>query len=521
MATETRRASIWGGLALGGAAAFVFIALASIGEVLLGIPNPAYRLFESVSGLLPGAIITVSIDTIVRLVHWAGAGSTAAAAKTIESALAIGLAVAFGAAFGAVLAVLARRHRHTMRIAIAIAAVCGVAYVVVMARSSSALMIAVTLAGFVAWGAVTGALISAMTASPAVSPERRHALVILGVAGAAVGALALGVTRWLGRGRARVAAPDVEDQAARTSGPAASPPRDALAARFVAVPGTRSELTSNAEFYRVDINITPPSIAGASWRLEVGGLVAKPMSLSLDELRARPAVSQMITLECISNPVGGDLIGTSRWTGISLRDLVDELGVAPAARALSFFAADGFYESASLDDVRDPRALLVYEMNGEPLPEAHGFPLRLYLPDRHGMKLPKWIQRIEAVAEPRPGYWVERGWSATAIPHTTSVIDTVRRADARRLSIGGIAYAGARGIRRVEVQIDSGPWMPARLRRPALGPLTWVQWRLDVVAEPRPHTFRVRAVDGTGALQDVQPRPPHPDGATGFHALTA
>jgi DMSO/TMAO reductase YedYZ molybdopterin-dependent catalytic subunit len=358
------------------------------------------------------------------------------------------------------------------------------------------------------------------------SPERRHVLVAIGVVAGAATAVAVGVTRLLTRrhGGGPTLEPSLEHEAAQTSGPAASPSVEQLAARIEPVPGTRPELTANADFYRVDINLTPPSVDASTWRLAIDGLVERPMQLTLDELRARPAVSQVITLECISNPIGGDLIGTSRWTGVRLADLLAELGVRRDAHALTFEAVDGFYESASIDDARDPRALLVYAMNGEPLPEAHGFPLRLYLPNRHGMKLPKWITRIDVAAEPRTGYWVERGWSAQAIPHTASVIDTVRASGEgaqRMMSIGGIAYAGARGIRKVEVQIDGGPWQPATLRTPALSPLTWVQWRLDVPYRAGRHTFRVRATDGTGALQETTVRPPHPDGATGLQSKKA
>jgi hypothetical protein len=136
------------------------------------------------------------------------------------------------------------------------------------------------------------------------------------------------------------------------------------------------------------------------------------------------------------------------------------------------------------------------------------------------MKLPKWIQRIRAVEQPEPGYWVKRGWSATAIPHTTSVIDSARVVDTQTLAVGGIAYAGARGIQRVEVQIDDGAWREARLRTPALGPLTWVQWRLDLPYRAGRHTIRVRAYDGTGALQETRSRSAHPDGATGTDRKT-
>jgi hypothetical protein len=158
--------------------------------------------------------------------------------------------------------------------------------------------------------------------------------------------------------------------------------------------------------------------------------------------------------------------------------------------------------------------LLVHAMNGVPLPAEHGFPLRIYIPGRDGMKQPKWITRMRAIdGEPR-GYWPERGWSQEAIVKTTSVIDTVDKS-----SVGGIAYAGERGVSKVEVQVDDGPWTQATILAPPLGPLTWILWRYDWPSRPGDHTFRVRAYDGMGALQPTIPRRPHPDGASGIHSV--
>ena len=478
------RTALRAGAILGASVTFAVVGLAALGHALFGWANPAYGLFEWVSRILPGSVVTYGIDQVVRLVRALGVGSTASAAKVVEQVLAILLAIGGGAVAGAAIAAVSRARRpHVGREA-------GVGREDVGAREG---------------------------------PRRRGVLAGLAGAAAGIGALGFGLSRWL-TGRREPAAASGALEVGGTSGPAASPPEATLAARWAPVPGTRPELTSNEDFYRVDINLTPPSVDEASWRLEISGLVRQPQALSLDELRARPAVSQIITLECISNPVGGDLIGTSRWTGMRVADLLRDVGVGAGARALAFEAADGFHESATIEEVSDPRALLVYAMNGEPLPVEHGFPLRLYIPDRHGMKLPKWIRRIDLVDQARPGYWVERGWSATAIPHTTSVIDTIRATgagDQRRLSVGGIAYAGARGISKVEVQIDDGPWRPAQLRTPPLGPLTWVQWRLDGTYTPGRHTVRVRAYDGTGAPQEVAVQPPHPSGATGIDQKAA
>jgi hypothetical protein len=202
---------------------------------------------------------------------------------------------------------------------------------------------------------------------------------------------------------------------------------------------------------------------------------------------------------------------------------LEELGLQSEARELFIEAADGFYESVSMADMQDPRVLLVYGMNGETLPIRHGFPLRVYIPNRYGMKQPKWITRIEAIDMEGPGYWVERGWSKEARPHIISIIDTVTT-DAQdengRIPIGGIAWAGERGIQKVEVQVDDGQWAEATLRQPPLSDLTWVQWRYDWPSAAGRHTFRVRATDGTGSLQVEQRSDPHPNGATGYHSVT-
>jgi hypothetical protein len=169
--------------------------------------------------------------------------------------------------------------------------------------------------------------------------------------------------------------------------------------------------------------------------------------------------------------------------------------------------------------------MLVHAMNGVPLPREHGFPLRIYIPNHYGMKQPKWITKLTVSDRERPGYWVERGWSERAIVQTTSVIDAVAPPTvvngAKVVPVGGIAFAGARGIGRVEVQVDEGPWVAAELIAPPVSALTWVLWRYEWPYQPGAHTFRVRAYDGTGALQPTRVRPPHPDGATGIHAVTA
>ncbi|HSG17473.1 MAG TPA: molybdopterin-dependent oxidoreductase, partial [Anaerolineae bacterium] len=212
--------------------------------------------------------------------------------------------------------------------------------------------------------------------------------------------------------------------------------------------------------------------------------------------------------------------GTSNWTGARLRDVIESLGIQAEARALVLTAADGFHETVVVEDMLDPRTLLVYGMNGETLPVDHGFPLRIYIPDRYGMKQPKWIVGMTAVPEEDDGYWVKRGWSREARPQIVSVIDNVaveQPSPEGLIPVGGIAWAGDRGIQKVELQIDDEPWVQASLRTPPLSPLTWVQWRYDWPAQPGRHTVRVRATDGTGAVQIEDESGVRPDGATGYH----
>jgi DMSO/TMAO reductase YedYZ molybdopterin-dependent catalytic subunit len=294
-------------------------------------------------------------------------------------------------------------------------------------------------------------------------------------------------------------------------------------------PGTRPEYPPLADHYRIDINSgRPPAIDGATWRLKVRGLVAAEKEFTLDDLKNNfTAYDEFITIGCISNRVGGSLIGTTRWTGLRFQDFLAEVGVLPEAAFVHIYGADGFDEVVSLADIRaDERILLAYEWDGVPLPQKHGFPLRVYLPDLYGMKQPKWITEMEFIPEWREGYWVRRNWSAIARVNATSVVDTVAveavyEQDGQRiLPVGGIAWAGARGISSVEVRVDDGEWQAAQLRTP-LSPLTWVIWRFDWPAQDGRHTFTVRCIEGDGTTRQIEtPRGPRPDGATGLHRKT-
>jgi len=539
-ARGVRRPGFLTGALIGGLLTAPLIAFFYLGWKLVGLPFVPFNIFDWAARILPGRVITFGIDSMVKGIRALRIGDTSSAAKAAEQSMAIILFLVAGVIAGAVLFALSRllRTRRPVLPGILLGAAAGVAAVLV-ARSldrpesvAPAVRNAWTVAAFVAWGAALGVANRRLTRqtialrgeSPPSAREmrlervdRRQFIVKLGaatatitVAGAAVGALAGG------RRRREVSA------GKRWS---ADHPLPNAGADVKPAPGTRPEFTPLEDHYRIDITTIPPVIDEAKWRLKVGGLVERPLELTLGEIRRYEPLHQFVTLACISNPVGGGLIGTTRWTGVSLHRLLPDLHLAPNATHLKLTSADRFYEVVALETIRnDERAMLAYEWDGLPLTTKHGFPLRTYIPDLYGMKQPKWLQSIEAMDHWEPGYWVKRGWDRTARMKATSVIDTVSvdmmlsQADASTLiPVGGIAHAGARGISRVEVRTDGGPWREARLREPLSG-LTWVIWRYDWPFQPGQHTLSVRCYDRRGTLQTPDPAPPHPSGAAGFHS---
>jgi DMSO/TMAO reductase YedYZ molybdopterin-dependent catalytic subunit len=345
-------------------------------------------------------------------------------------------------------------------------------------------------------------------------------LITLGASAATVTVAGAGLAALLGRDER--SGPGTEPVS--TADPATSQRLPNSDDPVVPAPGTRPEYTPVEDHYKVFIKLDPPEIDGATWRLPITGLVDHPLLLSLEDLRTRyPAHDQYVTLSCISGGIGTTLISTTRWTGARLQDILADAGVQPQARYLQITSGDGFYETVSLDLIQsDERILFCYAWDGNPLPVDHGFPLRIWIPDRFGMKQPKWITAVEVTSQYAEGYWVKRGWDEVARVKTTSVIDTVAvdavqgEGNDRRIPVGGIAWAGDRGISKVELRIDGGDWQPAQLRTP-LSETTWVIWRFDWPFQPGHHLFEVRCTDGSGTPQIERSSDVRPSGATGIH----
>lgn len=282
-------------------------------------------------------------------------------------------------------------------------------------------------------------------------------------------------------------------------------------------------VTSNSEFYRIDTALVVPQVPVDSWTLEVKGLVDRELTLSYSDLLDRELVEKDITLTCVSNTVGGDLIGNARWLGTRLDDLLDEAGIDPSANQVVGRSVDGYTCGFPVSALDGRDALVAVGMNGEPLPLTHGYPARLIVPGLYGyVSATKWLSEIELTTfEAFDHYWVPRGYAAEAPIKLQSRIDTPRglaRIAPGQFVIGGVAWAQTVGIERVELSIDDGPWMSADLAA-AVNDDTWRQWSMAWEATPGRHSITVRATDRNGSIQTADRSEPLPNGASGRHTV--
>jgi hypothetical protein len=290
-----------------------------------------------------------------------------------------------------------------------------------------------------------------------------------------------------------------------------------------------SFVTGNADFYRIDTALSVPQLDRAAWKLRIHGMVDREVPFGFDELARFDVVEKVVTLTCVSNPVGGNLISNAVWTGYRVRDLLAAAGVQPDADMVLSTSSDGFTAGTPVEALTDDRdALLAITMNGEPLPTEHGYPARLVVPGLYGyVSATKWVVDLEVTRFDRAeAYWTKLGWAARGPIKTESRIDVPRSGqDVPRgpVTFGGVAWAQNRGVRAVEVRIDppsgQGAWQPADLGQ-SYSNDTWRLWSVRWQAtEPGRHTITVRATDNTGAVQTEQYADVIPDGATGWHAV--
>lgn len=454
-----------------------------------------------------------------------------------KAALLVGIVV-FGLAIGAALGLVARTRQRLADGSLAVFGLLGMAAGLTNELSSRGSVVIASVLG-VATGIVTMHLLRP-TGQPAATRSvddptdpaatRRAFLAWTGAASAFAATTALAARGLRGqsavdRARSTASLPVPNRPGSTTAGPTTAETigRSATDNQF-GIDRLTPYVTPNDRFYTIDTALLTPQVDVRDWELSVVGLVDRPITLDYEQLLARATTEEAVTLSCVSNEVGGDLVGNAIWQGVPLRELLDEAGVRPGATQIVGRSVDGWTAGFPTDAAYDGRvALVAVAMNGEPLPAAHGFPARLVVAGLYGyVSATKWLRQIELTTwESFDGYWIDKGWSKNGPVKTQSRIDVPRRGTTLRAGptpIAGVAWAPTRGIARVEVQVDDEPWRQARLGD-TLSANTWRQWMVEWDATPGEHRLRVRATDGTGETQTEQISRPDPDGATGWHTI--
>jgi DMSO/TMAO reductase YedYZ molybdopterin-dependent catalytic subunit len=504
--------------ALAGAAS-ASLALA-IGEVVSALGSQGQSLVGSVAGEVvdqtPGSIIHSAIEAL----------------GTNDKPVLLTIIVVVCVALGAVLGIAGDRRRFVIAPTFALAAFLGIitgwrdplaTHGVVLLSAAAA-----TVVGTISLRFLLGRL-------PEVGPEqaagaavrvprpgagtgsRRSFLTLTGAAGAGAVVLAAG-----GRALSDRSRTTADGSSATPPPPLPEVPPSVVAPAGLDVPGISPLITPTAEFYRIDTAFSFPRADLNSWRLRISGLVDQPLEFSYADLVAMPQIDVPITIACVSNIVGGDLVGTANWQGIPLATLLAQAGVQSGGTQIIGRSLDGFTAGFPTEAATDGRsALVVLGMNGEPLPVKHGFPARLVVEGLYGyVSATKWLRSIElADWASVNGYWVPLGWSKEGPIKLQSRIDVPRVGEtvsAGTTAIAGVAWAPGIGIATVEVQIDNGQWLTAELG-PEFSKATWRQWMLPWTAPVGRHTLRVRATDRNGQIQTADVAPVEPNGATGYH----
>lgn len=492
-----RGIGLWRGAAAGAIAGLASIAVMEGLSRLAGLNTLPAMLQDPLLAAMPGPVFGFLID---NLQHWG---------KVLEEvglllAMVVGLAV-LGAAAAAI-----NRRWSEVRAGIVAAAAAWLLVMVValpigqqgffgLKQGVQPLLFWALI--FAVYAFVWEWLAAPRQVSEVADPGRRRLLAILpaGLAAASVGAIgALRVPQWVST--------------------AVTPPENVIV-------GPLPALTPVNMFYVVSKNFQDPVVSAAGWSLQVGGMADHSMRLTLSDLAAIPSVTEVITMECVSNTVGGPLMSTGRFTGVPLRDLLVMASPRPGARAVAFTSHDGYTESLPLDFVmQTPQILVAHRLNGDRLPDLHGFPARIVVPGRYGMKSPKWLDSIQLVTAVQNGYWEEQGWDQEAVVRTTARFDEPVESYVLHVNhaqqLAGVAFAGTRGVQGVEWTADDGrSWNRADLEAP-LSPLTWVRWTSSwTPTKQGGHQLRVRAKDGSGQWQTTTDTPSFPSGATGQHRI--
>ncbi len=498
---------VTGGTAAAAVAAGVALAL-GLGELLAGLIPGVPSLVTAVGSLVIPLVPPVVKDWAVQV--FGTSDKVALNTGTVVIALAVGVWVG-------------RTARD--RFATAVSVFAGFAAFGVLAAAmqpvAAPALVAVTTTAAAGAGllALWGLLRVGGRAGRAPDAARRDLLAA--VAGVAVSAAVAG---WAGRSLLTGAVRRRDVSLAGVEPVRRQPPPGA-GASFGQVGGLTPVVVPNEDFYRIDTALTVPAVDPATWRLRVTGMVDRDVELTYDDLLGMDLVEAYVTLACVSNEVGDDLVGNAEWLGVPLPDVLDRAGVADGATQLVGRAVDGWTAGFPTEIAFDGRdAMVAVGMNGEPLPAEHGFPARLIVPGLYGyVSATKWLTELELTTfEAFDAYWIPRGWAERGPVKTQSRIDVPAAGEqvaAGRHVVAGVAWAGHRGISAVEVRVDDGAWRDCELTEP-LSQDAWRQFRRTVALPAGEHTLTVRATDGDGRVQTARSSPPRPDGATGRHRVS-
>jgi len=510
---SARRVTLWSAL-VGVLAGAVTLAVAEAAAAIMVLPSgsPLFGVGSLVIDLVPGWFKTAVIALF-------GTGDKIALFVAL-GILVLVLAVGVG--------ILQYRRSPWGIVALVVVGVVALLAVVTRAESNSLSSVPTlvgVLAGVIVLRVATDRLhrwTDAAASRPArAAVTRRGFLVMLG--STAAGGLVVGLgARAINAGTAAVNA--VRD--AITLPPPATPEAPFPAGASLDVDGITPLLSANDTFYRIDTALQVPVVDASTWKLRITGMVEREVEISFDELIALPLVEHTVTLMCVSNEVGGDLVGNATWLGYPIRDLLAKAGPLPGADMVLSTSVDGFTAGSPLDVLleEDRQSLLAVGMNGVPLPIEHGYPVRMVVPGLYGyVSATKWVSELKVTTfEKDMGYWTPRGWSARGPVKTASRIDVPQSGSSvapGRVAVAGVAWAQHRGIEGVEVRVDDGAWEPATLAD-AISIDTWRQWVYEWDAAPGNHTVAVRATGANGDTQRDVRLPPAPNGSEGYHTIT-
>ena len=546
-----RKPGLLMGAFIGGLLMIPIIALSFLGQQIAGFPFVPSILFAFGRDNAPGEFVPRVIQLMSNTIISLNIGRVDVVAKQVEFFLEWTTLLVLGIVAGAIFFAVMRRMQQVrnesypgigLGLIVAVIVLAMMATLPYISSADPAVAIVWIAILLIGWGMAVGSVYNNLAYRAAIAQgaetqtsaqviDRRQFLVRVGAASATITVIGAGLGALLNQrdegGIEPLAQPDATPNVDMASLPNADDP-------VTPAPGTRLEVTPLEEHYRIDITTVPPRVEPVGYvlpfttALTEDGSVQTIAELTLDDIRGYEARQDYITMSCISNPVGGDLISTIKWTGVSMRTLLADIDIPDSATHIKITAADGFDETIALALIEeDERVILAYEWEDQPLTVEHGFPLRIHIPNHFGMKQPKWITGMEFISGDQDGYWVRRGWDKQALVLATSVIDTVAT-DAmfenedgeQMIPVGGIAWAGDRGVLRVEVRVDDGEWVEAQLRAP-ISDRTWQIWRYDWAFAEGTHLFEVRCYESNTAGQIERVQGTFPSGATGIDSTRA